>query len=186
VEHVTWLTEDGAAIDEPAFEALLRSGIVADLTPGTVPTTAQPPARILRIWPLMRDNIRRMIDSGLRYVVASDGGVAPAKPHDVLPYSIADVASLTGNPVDALRAATSRAADLCRVGDRTGRLAAGYDADILAVHGDPLADVAALRSVKVVFRVGVPVVRDLGVVVGTEPSGTDIKATTTPRSRDES
>jgi imidazolonepropionase-like amidohydrolase len=53
-----------------------------------------------------------------------------------------------------VRAATSRAADLCGVGDRTGRLAPGYDADILAVHGDPLADVAALRSVAAVFRAG--------------------------------
>jgi imidazolonepropionase-like amidohydrolase len=170
IEHVTWLTEDSAAFDEPAFEALLRSGIVADFTPGVVPT-AVPQTRMGRILPLLMDNFRRMIASGIPYVVASDGGVGPAKPHDVLPYSIAVVASASGSPVEALRAATSRAADLCRVGDRTGRLAAGYDADILAVHGDPLADVAALRKVVAVFRGGVPVPRDLGVVAGTNISG---------------
>lgn len=160
IEHVTWLTEDGAAIDEPVFEALLRSGIVVDFTPGVVPTAATP-SRMGRIVPLLLDNFRRMIGSGIRYVVASDGGVTPAKPHDVLPYSIAVLASAAGSPVDALRAATSRAADMCRVGDRTGRLAVGYDADILAVHGDPLADVAALRNVAAVFRAGhrVPQVR---------------------------
>jgi imidazolonepropionase-like amidohydrolase len=184
IEHVTWLTEDSAAIDEPAFEVLLRSGIVVDFTPGVLPT-ALPKTRMGGILPLLKDNIGRMIASGIRYVVASDGGVGPAKPHDVLPYSIAVVASVTGSPVDALRAATSRAAELCRVGDRAGRLAAGYDADILAVHGDPLADVAALRSVAAVFRAGVTVLRDLGVVVGTDPSGTDIRTTTTPRSRDD-
>jgi imidazolonepropionase-like amidohydrolase len=153
IEHVTWLTEDSAAIDEPAFEALLRSGIIVDFTPGVVPT-ALPQTRMGRILPLLKDNITRMITSGIRYVVASDGGVGPAKPHDVLPYSIAVVASVTGTPAEALRAATSGAADLCRVGDRTGRLAAGYDADILAVHGDPLADVSALRNVAAVFRAG--------------------------------
>jgi imidazolonepropionase-like amidohydrolase len=157
IEHVTWLTEDSTAIDEPAFEMLLRSGIVVDFTPGVLPT-ALPRTRMGRIIALLKDNIGRMIASGIPYVVASDGGVGPAKPHDVLPYSIAVVASVSGSSVDAVRAATSRAADLCRVGDRTGRLAAGYDADILAVHGDPLADVAALRSVAAVFRAGVPVV----------------------------
>jgi imidazolonepropionase-like amidohydrolase len=154
IEHVTWLTEDGTAIDEPVFEALVRSGIVVDFTPGIVPAPAQPPTRMARIVPLLMDNVRRMVASGIRYVVASDGGVGPAKPHDVLPYSIAVVASVSGRADEALRSATSRAAELCRVGDRTGRLAAGYDADILAVHGDPLADVAALRSVAAVFRAG--------------------------------
>ena len=173
IEHVTWLTEDGTAIDEPAFEALLRSGITVDFTPGVKPTAAQPQTRFIRIMPSVMGNIRRMIADGIQHVIASDGGVVPAKPHDVLPYSIAAVASLTGDPVDALRAATSRAADLCRVGDRTGRLAAGYDADILAVHGDPLVDMAALRSVVAVFRAGFPVPRDLGVVVGTDANGTD-------------
>jgi imidazolonepropionase-like amidohydrolase len=150
------LTEDSAAIDKPAFEALLRSGIVADFTPGVLPT-AVPQTRMGRILPLLMDNFRRMIANGIRYVVASDGGVGPPKPHDLLPYSIAVVAAASGHPVEGLRAATSRAADLCRVGERTGRLAAGYDADILAVRGDPFADVAALRDVVAVFRAGHPV-----------------------------
>jgi imidazolonepropionase-like amidohydrolase len=154
IEHVTWLTEDSVAIDEPVFAALVRSGILVDFTPGIVPTPAQLPTRMSRVLPLLVDNFRRMIASGIPYVVASDGGVGPAKPHDVLPYSIAVVASVTGSPAEALRGATSRAAGLCGVGDRTGRLAAGYDADILAVHGDPLADVAALRTVAAVFRAG--------------------------------
>jgi imidazolonepropionase-like amidohydrolase len=169
VEHVSWLTEDGAAIDEPAYEALLRSGIAVDFTPGVKPAVTQPQTRFLRILPVVMANLRRMVADGIRYTIASDGGVAPAKPHDVLPYSIAALASLTGDPADALRAATSRAADLCRVGDRTGRLAAGYDADILAVRGDPLADVAALRDVAAVFRAGAA-------------TGVHTSATTTPRS----
>src|SRR5262245_41988893 len=41
---------------------------------------------------------------------------------------------------EALWAVTSVAADACRVGDRKGRIAPGYDADLLAVVSDPLTD----------------------------------------------
>jgi imidazolonepropionase-like amidohydrolase len=55
---------------------------------------------------------------------------------------------------EALRAVTSLAADACRVGDRKGRIAPGYDADLLAVDGDPLTDPSAVRRVVAVFRAG--------------------------------
>jgi imidazolonepropionase-like amidohydrolase len=53
-----------------------------------------------------------------------------------------------------LRAVTSFAARVCSVDDRKGRLAAGFDADILAVAGNPLDDPAALQEVRAVFRTG--------------------------------
>ena len=46
------------------------------------------------------------------------------------------------------------AAQTCRVGDRKGRIAPGYDADLLAVVGDPLTDANAVRAVVGVFRAG--------------------------------
>jgi imidazolonepropionase-like amidohydrolase len=87
-------------------------------------------------------------------IISSDSGIGPPKPHDVLPYAPEMFAATGGTPVEALRAMTSAAADACRVGDRKGRLAIGYDADLLAVDGDPLVDTAALRSVAAVFRAG--------------------------------
>ncbi len=61
------------------------------------------------------------------------------------------------SPADALVATTSRAAEVCGLGDRTGRLAPGFDADVLAVDGDPLTEPAALRRVRAVFARGVRV-----------------------------
>jgi imidazolonepropionase-like amidohydrolase len=55
---------------------------------------------------------------------------------------------------EALRMVTSVAADACRVGDRKGRIAPGYDADLLAATGDPLTDPNAIREVAAVFRAG--------------------------------
>lgn len=50
----------------------------------------------------------------------------------------------------ALASATGLAAKACGIADRTGRLGAGLDADLLIVGGDPAADMSALRDVRVV------------------------------------
>ncbi len=49
---------------------------------------------------------------------------------------------------------TSVAAEACGLGERKGRIAPGFDADLLAVHGNPLTDIAALRNVAAVYRAG--------------------------------
>jgi len=59
-------------------------------------------------------------------------------------------------PLAALRSATSGNARIFRLDDR-GSLAPGKLADLLAVDGDPTADIAALRKVRLVVRDGVAV-----------------------------
>jgi imidazolonepropionase-like amidohydrolase len=60
-------------------------------------------------------------------------------------------------PVEALRAVTSVAAQACRLGEGKGRIAPGFDADLLAVQDNPLTDITALRTVTAVFRAGLRV-----------------------------
>lgn len=57
-------------------------------------------------------------------------------------------------PMDAVISATSLAAESLRLGDRLGKLTAGYEADIVAVAGDPLRDIGALRKVTFVMKGG--------------------------------
>jgi imidazolonepropionase-like amidohydrolase len=57
-------------------------------------------------------------------------------------------------PMDAIVSATSRAAEALRLQDRTGAIAAGLDADIIAVEGDPLTDITAVRRVAFVMKGG--------------------------------
>ena len=58
-------------------------------------------------------------------------------------------------PAQALATATTVAADLLDMADRLGRIAPGYAADIVAVEGDPLANIEALfTGVRVVLKDG--------------------------------
>lgn len=58
-------------------------------------------------------------------------------------------------PMDALRGATSLAAQALGLGDRIGTVAPGFAADLIAVDGDPLRDITALRRVVFVMKGGV-------------------------------
>jgi imidazolonepropionase-like amidohydrolase len=58
-------------------------------------------------------------------------------------------------PAQAIRSATSLAAELLSMQDRVGTIEAGKLADIVAVPGDPLADVTALEKVDFVIKNGV-------------------------------
>ncbi|MBV8520140.1 MAG: amidohydrolase family protein [Acidobacteria bacterium] len=58
------------------------------------------------------------------------------------------------NPMDAITSATSLSAESLGLGNRIGTLAPGYDADLIAVAGDPLKDIGALEHVVLVMKGG--------------------------------
>ncbi|HEV8631043.1 MAG TPA: amidohydrolase family protein [Thermoanaerobaculia bacterium] len=57
-------------------------------------------------------------------------------------------------PMAAITSATSLAAESLGLGDRVGTLAAGYEADLIAVAGDPLQEIGALERVVLVVKGG--------------------------------
>jgi imidazolonepropionase-like amidohydrolase len=58
------------------------------------------------------------------------------------------------SPMDAIRAATSRAADLLDMTGDLGIIAPGAYADVIAVTGDPTRDVGVLKNVSFVMKDG--------------------------------
>jgi imidazolonepropionase-like amidohydrolase len=56
--------------------------------------------------------------------------------------------------MEALMAATKNTAHLCQVADRLGTLEAGKTADLIAVEGNPVADIKALRKIRYVMKDG--------------------------------
>jgi imidazolonepropionase-like amidohydrolase len=57
--------------------------------------------------------------------------------------------------MDAITSATSITAKALGLGDRIGAIDSGFDADLIAVRGDPSRDITALRHVSFVMRGGV-------------------------------
>ena len=57
-------------------------------------------------------------------------------------------------PIDAIRSATTRAAELLRMEKRIGSIEAGKLADIIAVEGNPLDDIRSLTRVTFVMKGG--------------------------------
>ena len=71
-------------------------------------------------------------------------------------HAIPQLISIGGmSPLQAPTSATSLGAQVCGLADHKGRLAAGFDADILAVDGDPLTDATALQHIRAVWMRGV-------------------------------
>jgi hypothetical protein len=58
------------------------------------------------------------------------------------------------SPADAIRAATINCAEMLGTGEALGQIAPGFRADLFAVEGDPLANVADLRRIRLIVRGG--------------------------------
>lgn len=161
LEHVTFWSADGVDSPVDLMAELAARRVPIGLTAGMVPMPGMvpPPALVARL-PAYTANTRRLHELGAVLVVGTDAGIAPPKPHGVLPHAL-PLAEFGMGPVESLCAATSVAAAAIGLGHRKGRLAPGHDADLIAVDGDPFTDPAALRRVTAVFTHGVR--RDVGL-----------------------
>ena len=90
--------------------------------------------------------------------IATDAGIGPLKPHDILCRALTQAVELVGvTTQEALVMCTSRAANALAIGDVAGRLAAGRPADLLVVAGRLDLDPGALLRPVRVLRLGVDV-----------------------------
>jgi imidazolonepropionase-like amidohydrolase len=103
---------------------------------------------------LQRENFRRAFQAGAKLAFGTDAGVYP---HGDNAKQFADMVEWGMQPMDAIQAATIRAADLIGWSDKVGTLEVGHYADVVATNGDPLSDVKALESVTFVMKGGVVV-----------------------------
>jgi imidazolonepropionase-like amidohydrolase len=104
-----------------------------------------------------RENIAIARALGVR--IANGFDPASAETHGRNADEIVTATELGLPPLEAIRAATVNAADLMGWGDRVGAIESGKFADLIAVDGDPLADIRVLQNVKFVMKGGV-VVKD--------------------------
>jgi imidazolonepropionase-like amidohydrolase len=103
------------------------------------------------VMPAARENVAHAFVSGVKVAFGTDAAVYP---HGLNAHEFAVMVKLGLTPLQAIQAATVNAADLLGWSDKTGILAAGKWADIVAVDGDPLQDVTTLEHVKFVMKGG--------------------------------
>jgi imidazolonepropionase-like amidohydrolase len=102
--------------------------------------------------PLVTTVFKKALAAGLRMPMGTDA-VAGAHGHNAREI-IARVKDGGQAPMDAIVGATSLSAQSMNMGDTIGTLAAGFEADIIAVQGDPTKDITALKNVKFVMKGG--------------------------------
>ncbi len=102
------------------------------------------------------DTFRRALDHHVKIVFGTDA-VAGAHGHNADEF-VVRVGQGGQKPMDAIVAATSTAAEALGMADRIGAVAPGMEADLVAVDGNPLQDITAVRRVIWVMRGGKVVV----------------------------
>jgi imidazolonepropionase-like amidohydrolase len=101
---------------------------------------------------LQRENFQKAFKGGVKMAFGTDAGVYP---HGDNARQFFYMVKYGMTPAQAIRAATSSAADLIGRTQDVGTIEAGKYADIIAVDNDPLADVRALEHVSFVMKGGV-------------------------------
>jgi imidazolonepropionase-like amidohydrolase len=106
-------------------------------------------------------HVKAMHDMGVRIIAGTDAGI-DNNPHHQYVGGLEYLVTLGFQPAQVLAMATTEAAAALGLGATTGRLVPGYDADLIVVHGDPQADIAALRDLCRVVARGRDYVPDSG------------------------
>lgn len=101
---------------------------------------------------VQRDNFRKAVRMGVRQVFGSDAGVMP---HGTAGGQFTTMVQYGMTPLQAIQAATLNAAEALGQKGQVGTLKPGAWADMVAVKGDPLADIRELAGVDAVVKGGV-------------------------------
>lgn len=171
--------EHGNEITDEQLRLMRDKGIFLDLTPTFADglwskiheTIALPPAvrsanaagdeRGRQRWAA---RVQRVLKSGVKFAAGSDMcWFYPGKTRGQATATMFSALHKAGMPaLDILRAVTTSAAEMLAWQDRVGAVEPGRFADLVAVAGDPVADVGELERVRFVMKGGQVVRNDLG------------------------
>jgi imidazolonepropionase-like amidohydrolase/heat shock protein HslJ len=161
--------EHGTLLDDEGVRMLKENGVFLVPTGAIWEIEEEAPKPDAPAWQRERqEGFRRGSREGFRKAVAAGVKIAMGSDASVLPQGenakeIVWMASHGMTPLEAIRAATVGAAELLGWSDRVGAIAPGRYADLIAVLGNPLQDVATLERVAWVMKGGVVFKDALGI-----------------------
>ena len=149
--------EHGLDLDDNAITQMLQQGTwlvptlavyYYDNDPENTPGGKRDRARIKA----HEESFRKAVKLGVKIAFGTDvGGFSW---NDPIAQEFGYMVRFGMTPMDAIKSATSRAAELLDMKGELGVIAPGAFADIVAVSGDPLADIGALKNVSFVMKDG--------------------------------
>lgn len=149
IEHGSIITDEAAGVLKKNGTYLVSTLYLAQTIDwDALPTPLAAKGRA--VMPLADESFKRALKSGVKMALGTDAAVYP---HGLNAGELVRHAELGQSPIDAIRSATVNNADLFGLNDR-GRIAPGLLADLIAVDGDPLADIKQLTDVDFVMKDG--------------------------------
>jgi imidazolonepropionase-like amidohydrolase len=153
-EDLKLLAERGTYLDPQAGLVIENYLANRDRYLGTPGYTAEGFAAMERVLSLNHDLVRRATRTpGLKVVFGTDA-VAGAHGRNAEEF-VDRVRDCGVDPLAALVSANSLGAEALGMGDRIGSVSPGFEADIIALDGDPLKEITAVRRVVFVMKGGV-------------------------------
>lgn len=155
IEHGTYLTAKTYDLMKRNHVFLVPTVIAGKTvaenaaTPGFYPPAVA--AKALEIGPLMVAALHRAWEAGVPIAFGTDAAVYP---HGLNAREFGYMVEAGMPSLEAIRAATQNAAELLGKSSEIGSLQPGHFADVVAVDGNPLADVAILQRVSFVMKQG--------------------------------
>jgi imidazolonepropionase-like amidohydrolase len=156
IEHGTYMTDEVMELMKQHgtfyVPTILAGVTVAERAAidGYFPDLVRPKAAA--IGPVIQGTFARAWKSGVKIAFGTDCGVGP---HGDNAKEFALMVAGGMPEMAAIQSATRVTAELLEIEDEVGTLEAGKLADLIAVDGDPLADISELESVDFVMREGV-------------------------------
>lgn len=151
IEHATLIDDEGIALAK-------QHGTYLDMDiydEECIQSSGATPADFLQhdaeLAEAQRRNFTKAVRAGVKMSFGTDAGVCP---HGINARQFAFMVKYGMTPMQAIQSATVNAADLIGHPELFGSIAAGKSADIVAVNGNPLADIRELEHVHFVMKEG--------------------------------
>lgn len=155
IEHGTFMNDEDIELAKKYGTYLVPTIIagksVADSAkiPGYFPPVIA--RKALEVGTQIQKNFGKAYKSGVKIAFGTDAGVyAHGKNYIEFQYMV----EAGMPPMEAIKAATTSAADLLGIADLTGSISKGKSADIVAVDGDPLSDIKTMKNMAFVMKEG--------------------------------
>jgi imidazolonepropionase-like amidohydrolase len=157
--------EHGTVLDDECVALFLKTGAYYVPTLSTVngyleriaadPNAYSPAVRAKVDWRIRvtGESLQKLVPRGVKIAFGTDAGVSK---HGRNAEEFELMVKYGMTPSQALVAATVNAADLLGLSAEVGTLEPGKRADLIAVSGDPLADITVLKRVSFVMKDGRP------------------------------